>query len=265
MLSSIDNPSGPSINRLESFRDALDELVARGERLSKPEGGQGAAVSLFAYGFGFGNPLSEIFGRSGEPVRDLLELPGEPTSTVPIQVLARKWPAYRQNVEDMATEMFGQTPMASGLTAARDRFRAELVDREVSHRILFILSDGEPTDATSDEITAIASQFHDQEILIISCFVTDEDLTEPRRLYGTTQPHWPDPAILMFNCASALPVGSSYEKYLREYGWTLGTGSRLFTQINQSDVLKEFMNVVLSPLEGGAANDTSKIEPEVRH
>jgi hypothetical protein len=111
------------------------------------------------------------------------------------------------------------------------------------------LSDGEPTDAAPEEITSLARELHDEEVLIISCYVTDEDLTEPRRLYGSSQVGWPDPALLMFDCASVLPSDSPYEKYLKEYRWILETRSKLFTQVNRSDVLKEFMNVVLSPLD----------------
>ena len=61
----------------------------------------------------------------------------------------------------------------------------------------------------------------------------------------------------MFECASPIPTPSPFERYLVEYDWNLEENARLFTQVNQSDVLSEFLNVVLSPLrdrdDGSAA------------
>src|SRR4051812_13363012 len=54
MRTSIQNRSGRSINRLESFRDSLESVVAQGRDLCHDGvGGQIAPrIRLFAYGFG---------------------------------------------------------------------------------------------------------------------------------------------------------------------------------------------------------------------
>jgi hypothetical protein len=261
MRSSIRNPSGDAINRLESFRASLDELVARGGRLSKTEQETPQQVArLFAYGFGFGNPLALAFGGSPLPVRDLLELPGEETSTVPIDVLSNRWSEYRDNVESMALEMFGDTPMAAGLSEAGERFGREVNQAPYDQTVLFLLSDGQPTDASFDEIVKTARELQDQGILIVSCYVTDEDLTESRRLYSSPQDEWSEAARLMFECASVLPNKSPYERYMKEYSWSLDDQGRLFAQINESQTLTEFMNLLLSPLKGSERPEEKKPE-----
>ena len=121
-------------SRIQSVSRALDDLVARGAELSKqgPAGTIAPLLKLFMYGFGFGGALSTVlsalFGSKGEKpkVRDLLALPGEPSSTVGIDQLAQRWLAYRRNVENMFPDMLGDTPMASALQTAQGRFMQEL-------------------------------------------------------------------------------------------------------------------------------------------
>jgi hypothetical protein len=252
MMSAIQNRSHRSMNRLESFRDSFGDLVARGRELSTEGVGGTIAplVKIFAYGFGFGNPLSFLFGSGGPKVRDLLDLPGQRSSTISIDSLAENWDSYQSHVERMATDMFGDTPMGSAFQIVNDRLKLERQKGDYTgNPVLFVLSDGEPTDYSSDEIVGVANELKDAGTLIVSCFVTDEDLTEPRRIYGSPQNKWSPGARLMFECSSVLPVGSSFEAYMREYNWKLEPDGRLFTQINQSEILSEFISVVLSPLK----------------
>lgn len=263
MLSSIQNSSGQSKNRLESFRDSFKELATKGQAMSQ-QGIAGAfapLVKVFAYGFGFGNPLSILMGDKGPKVRDLLALSGEQSSTVPIDRLSREWPRYQEHLEQQVTKVFGDTPMATGFRMIRERFKTELSSGNYSSlQVLFVLSDGDPTDGSLEEVAELASQIKDEGILIISCYVTDQDITEPRHLYGIPSPSWPLGAQLMFKCASALPKDSPFEMYLREYQWKFEPEGRLFTQINQSDVLSEFLNLVLSPLQKVKELETNKID-----
>jgi hypothetical protein len=250
MLSSIQNPAGPSRNRLEGFRDAFDEFVERGSRLSRKAARDKRRLppALFSYGFGFGGPLALLLGGGRAGVRDLLDIRGP--SPVPIDELALRWGEYRDHVESMSREMFGDTPMAEAFSVARRRIHEELATgRYDDQPILFVLSDGEPTDASPAEVARAARELKDEGVVIVSCFVTDQDLTEPRLLYGEKSSTWPDGAQLMFECASALPARSPFASYLTEYRWRIDAGAQLFTQINRSDILSEFMNVVLSPLE----------------
>jgi hypothetical protein len=267
MVSSIRNTSGESAGtRLTSFRDAFDGLVQRAQDAATQ--GVGGAIApllhLFAYGFGFGNPLSRFMGDKGPNVRDLLDM-GNGKSTVPIDILARDLPVYRSHLESQVTKMFGDTPMAAGFRAVRDRFRAERAARRYfDPPILFVLSDGEPTDEPSAAIQQIADELKREGVQIIACYVTDENVTEPRRLYADPLPNWPVGAWLMSSCASPISADSPFTQYFREFGWTADPGARLFAQINQSDVVGEFLNVVISPLQRppGAGQMLPTPEPE---
>jgi TIR domain len=249
--------------RIQSVSRTLDDLVARGAELSKQEaaGKITPLLKLFMYGFGFGGALSSVlsalFGssKSEKPkVRDLLALPGESNSTIGIDQLAQRWLEYRRNIENMLPDMLGDTPMASAMQIAGDRFVRELAAAEyAANPILLIISDGEPTpeDRYTDPASTVrelAREMRGAGVTIISCLLTKGDIAEPRRLYTSADPNWPAGAQLLFDCASEMPSSSPFHYLLSEFGWSLDPASRLFAQINHTDVLSEFSKLVLSRL-----------------
>lgn len=260
MMSSIANPGGPSQNRLQAFQDALEQLASKFQASADNEGINGL-IGLFAYGFGFGNALSVIFGGGGPAVQDLLSGMRGANNPVELDHLARNWQVFRSHVEGQATKMFGSTPMVEGFRVVHDRFQSEESRRRYSGKLLFVLSDGDPTDGHSSDVLKIAEQCKSDNIGIISCFVTDGDITEKRTLYSSPGANWPEAASLMLGCSSVLPQNSSMESYLNEHKWSFSGDSKLFCQINQSDVLKEFIGLILSTVdeEPKAIKSTGKV------
>lgn len=250
MTSSIQNRSGGSLNRLESFERSLGEVAEKARDMGAK--GEKGLIKVFAYGFGFGNLISNFLGAGSEPkVQDILLLPGETEAAIDLDHLAENWDRYRQHVRGQATRMFGDTPMRQGFEEAIDRFTRERKRRAYSDvSVLFVLSDGEPTDVDDpSEIVKLAKELRNQNVEVISCYVTDADITEPRHLYGEPQSSWPNDAKLMFDVASELPRPSPFEAYMTERRWNVEEHGRLFTQINQSEILSEFLSVITSPLE----------------
>lgn len=143
--------------------------------------------------------------------------------------------------------------MGEAFRLVRGRLKKELQSASYyGTPTIFILSDGDPTDATPEEIIEIADEVKGMAT-IVSCFVTDADLTERRRLYGAEHPRWSAGAELMFRCASPVPQNSSFSQYLYEYNWRVDDDARLFAQVNQSEMLSEFMNMILSPLRDASS------------
>lgn len=250
MASSIQNRTGGSLNRLESFERSLGEVAAKAKGTGAAE--QKGLIRVFAYGFGFGNLLSSfIGGMNNLPVQDILRRQSEPEAAIDLDYLADNWDDYRKHVRDQASSMFGSTPMRQGFKEVIARFDRERGRAKYLKKcVLFVLSDGEPTDVNDpSEIVALADELKAKDIELISCYVTDEDITEPRHLYGEAASAWPSGAKLMFKIASALPRPSPFEAYMIERKWALEDGGRLFTQINQSEILSEFLNVITSPLD----------------
>lgn len=253
MSDSIQNRRGRTLNRLRSFQESLDDLIVRAKELSREGSSEKVAplVKLFAYGFGFGGLSSLFFGGNGPSVRDLLLISEKTSSTVTIDKLANNWSHFRKHFELMSKQMFGTTPMKEAFQIVQKRLRQERKNNKYTGQpVLFVLSDGEPDNPniTAHIIRDIAEQLKSDEILIISCYVTGEDFIESRRLYGSSLEKWPFGAQLMFDCASEVPINSPFHSYLLEYNWIIEPHARLFTQINQSEILSEFMNLVLSPL-----------------
>lgn len=251
MTESIHNEGNATMTRLESVRSSLEALVQEAKSLSteSSEKRQQSIAKLFVYAFGFGNPLARLLG-SGSDVRDLLQLHPGAESTLSVEELASDWQTYKSHVETLVLQMFGSTPMGEAFRLAQNRFLKEMAKDEFAKQpVLFVLSDGEPTDASEAEIVEIAKSIRAEGVIIVSCYVTSADLAQSRRVYGEAPSDWPAGAKLMLECSSSLPPNSSFSSYLREYKWTIDEGGRFFSQVNQSETLSEFMNAILSPLK----------------
>ena len=149
--------------------------------------------------------------------------------------------------------MLGATPMLKAFERAEDFIAKEfLTEKYEQDAILLVVSDGLPTDGLpngADKVRAAADRLKQRGVTILSCFISDEDMTIPRTLYAEPSEDWSDGARLMFDCASVLPRGSVFWPHLHEHDWTAPPGSRLFAQVNQSEVLTEFVETLLGPIE----------------
>ena len=243
MKDSIQSRTGKTLSRLESLRLALDDLVTEARKLAQLD-----SVKIFAYGFGFGNPISLLF-RRGPQVRDLLQISELPASTISVAKLANDWTLYRRHIEDLVVEMGGVTPMGQGFQLVAERFERELQDNKFTAQpVLFVLSDGEPTDVSPDQIIKIAGKMKQRGVIIVSCYVTDAEIAEWRHIYGSSLPQWPDGAKLMFECASVVLPNTPFYAYLREHKFKIEEGGRIFSQINQSETLSTYIKIILSPV-----------------
>ncbi|NJP45393.1 vWA domain-containing protein [Actinacidiphila epipremni] len=252
---------GPGANggqqRIESVRSSMDTLVDKAVGYCTT--GTGAVIAsrikLFAFGFGFGNPLSRWTGWNGAEVQDLLARPGVDEPLLGIDRLARDWPEHQLHISSLGWHMFGATPLLAAFEAARDRLHtAHAAEPAADRPVLFVFTDGEPTGSgTPEQITAVARELVGEGVLVMCCLLTAEPLGTERRLYAAEQPQWPAAARLMFACASALDNASPYADYLQEHHWQADPGGRLFAAVSNSEDLSTFLNLTLSRLRPPAA------------
>lgn len=144
------------------------------------------------------------------------------------------------SADDVEPLIYGNTPMRQAAEEIAARFKRTGADAN-EKRILLVISDGEPTDGDPSKTFGAIEQ---TGVTIVSCFVTDGDIAEPRTLVAAQQPGWTDGAKLMFRIASRLDDTDPLARALLAHGWTIKEGAKLFVQVNHSEVLAEFVRAV---------------------
>jgi hypothetical protein len=148
--------------------------------------------------------------------------------------------------------IFGSTPMQEAFSKVHRRFERELSKRpKDTIPVLFVVSDGEPTDG---DPLPLSNEIKKLGVTIITCFVTNKDIAVPKILIGKRDDNWDNATKLMFDMASTIDETSSFSDFLLKKGWTIQKNAKLFVQVNHSSVLEEFINVVLSPFDGKSIN-----------
>ncbi|HKH48383.1 MAG TPA: toll/interleukin-1 receptor domain-containing protein [Thermoanaerobaculia bacterium] len=263
MQTAIQNDGKDQRNRLEGVLDAVRSLACRYRAESAlPEVASGTELAeLFAYGFGFAD-RAEKYGKLGAlaqriikeappipsrifrgAVRDLLEIAGLESHTLSLKEIDARWSEIERGLWEQRMDLFGRTQMRAAMEAVAERFAAEFASYAgTPHSALFLVSDGESKDGSPLEACRRIAR---QGTVILSCYLTDQDVAEPRRLYARPQPGWPEGAVTLFRCSSALQEDSLLLPMLREKGWTAFEGDRLFIQLNQSALMSEFVSFVL--------------------
>jgi hypothetical protein len=121
-----------------------------------------------------------------------------------------------------------------------DALLAFLKSLWLMRRILLVISDGDPTDGAPTETL---SRLREDGITVISCFVTDEDIADPKTLVAIPKEAWTAGATLMWTAASEIDEQGPFSRYLLQQGWSMEKHAKLFVQVNHSDVLKEFVRL----------------------
>jgi hypothetical protein len=234
--------------------DLEQEIEIRKQRL-EAEGRRKAAtygdLAALARSIGFGGLVdstieaarnsarAQVVAEVGNLIMDEADRIGDSTLTAEGLANLFEDTPVSSDVRLLEHVVFGSTPMVDAAAKIRDRFQ-RMGTTAFDQQTLLVISDGAPTDGDPrDAFDAIRQS----GVNIVACFVTDEDIADPRALRGSSLPGWPDGARLMWEIASPLDESSQIAHYLLAHGWSLEPNARLFVQANHSDVLAEFVRI----------------------
>ena len=148
----------------------------------------------------------------------------------------------RELLQSVEPYIYGGTPLYQSIEKAIALFQAS---RFTSHKkLLFILSDGETTDGAG--MNRVVSKLTTSGVTVVSCFVSDSTLIEPRRLFGTMRSSWNEGAKFMFSLSSKVSTQSLPRTIFVKRGWTIdhtNNETHLFLQLNHPDNLREICEV----------------------
>lgn len=247
----------PSLWAAAQRLDLEREIAVRRKRYeaeARQKASQYSGLASLARNFGYGGLVDSITSAATDSVRE--RIVGEVASVVLAEagelgdstLTAEKLAALfdeapiAQDARLLDHLLYGSTPMAAAASQIRDRF-LRLGTEGYEHRTLLIISDGEPTDG--DPRPAL-EEIRSSGIDVIACYVTNDDIADPRTLHGSPLPHWAAGAKLMWDIASPIDESGPAARLLLSNGWSIEQNARLFVQVNHSDVLKEFVRVATS-------------------
>ena len=111
------------------------------------------------------------------------------------------------------------------------------------------MSDGEPTDGQADDrarIDQVVQKLTEADVTVVSCFVTDSEQVEPKRLFSWMRLRWKPGEKFMFSLSSKLSTQSLPRTIFVDRGWTIditNNVTHLFLQVNHPDHLREACEV----------------------
>jgi hypothetical protein len=136
-------------------------------------------VSSVARSLGEGAVRQRLLARMLSRIESLGE------TTVSIGDLADLWAQSGSTIDRAEDVIFGDTPLTAMFERLVRRFEIERQhDSSDTQKVLFVLSDGEPTDGDPRPIAKALPA----DLAIVSCFVTKTDVTAARTLFAVPIP-----------------------------------------------------------------------------
>ena len=162
--------------------------------------------------------------------------------------------------ENIEPFIYGRTPLYESLEKATKLFEAE--GATCNNKLLFVISDGEPTDGGNDDsakINQITSKLRKAGVKIVSCFISRSTDIHPKRLYDEIQLSWEPGAKFLFSLSSEVPTQYLPRAILVKRGWTIDIANnktKLFMQVNNLRYVTfnsyfSFRKSIKSLVEGG--------------
>ncbi|CAB4015138.1 uncharacterized protein LOC113681283 [Paramuricea clavata] len=147
----------------------------------------------------------------------------------------------RELLETVEPFIYGRTPLYEALDEATQLFQGNTAE----NKLLFVLSDGMPTDGSNKDtqkIRSAVSKLRNSGVKVVSCFITRSTDIQPKRLYDKMSSNWEPGAKFLYSLSSELPTELLPCAILVRRGWTIDTANnetKLFVQVNHPDNLRE--------------------------
>ena len=156
--------------------------------------------------------------------------------------------------------IYGGTPLYTALKLAFDNFKSQSNDNY--NKFLFILSDGELTDVdkNSNYIEEITQKAKNNNVTIISIFLTSNKIPKEETLYDNYQTHFTQGSKDLFLMSSTLNYENPVIKFLIQKRWNIPVSGecKLFVEINNSQNLNKFIDLMNEAI--GELNNRNNIE-----
>ena len=132
--------------------------------------------------------------------------------------------------------IYGGTPLIKAMCHSVDLFsHPEFANHQ---KLLFILSDGQPADGKDPPLQSLSNL----GVTIVSCFITNQLLSDPHHLYSILDECWEKPAKTMFRMSSIITTQKIPHTLFVKRGWKIdidNNETRLFFQVNHPDLIKD--------------------------
>lgn len=225
-------------------------------------------IAIFLYAYGFGNTMKElsklaqILGLpSGHPeqiqsssIRDVFESltkrQGRPSTPTALE-LSHNREVYAQCITNQFLDVGGAQPqLAESLRSVYKRFSEELEVSYYKNSLLFVISSGLLGKERMEDVFESIRLIKSLGVQVVTCYVGSKNIVDSRKLYAAPEAEWPQNARLLYDCSSRIAKSSSRAQematWAQENGWTVPNNAALFVQINQTAMLKEFVQILLN-------------------
>ena len=139
----------------------------------------------------------------------------------------------RELLQRIEPYIYGGTPFFRSIKEAKALFQNS---RFSGHKkLLFILSDGEPSDVQTTDLAGT-------DVTVVTCFITDSKKIKPRRLFSEMEGDWNRGAKFLFSLSSKVSTQSLPRTMFVKRDWTIDIANNethLFLQVNHPDHLRE--------------------------
>ena len=141
--------------------------------------------------------------------------------------------------------IYGYTPLYQSIEKAIDLFETNATKFRNHKKLLFILSDGYPSDedvSDPERKDRALSKLTIAGVTVVSCFITDTTQIDPRRLFSSMGPDWDRGAKFLFSLSSKVSTQSLPRTIFVKRGWTIditNNETNLFLQVNHPEHLRE--------------------------
>ena len=151
----------------------------------------------------------------------------------------------RELLQRVEPYIYGDAPMHQAVGRATECFEKNASTFQSHKKLLFVLSDGVPTDGGANDFARIkkaATRLENAGVTVVGCFVTKSTVIQPRQLYSEMKTDWDQGAKFLFSLSSITTTQSIPRTMFVKRDWSIevkNNETRLFLQVNHPDHLRD--------------------------